>query len=300
MRTQLDTLVTGALQQGSAVPAFTCYDFTTALAVVGAAEESGRGAILLVAPKTAATPNGLRLIAALRGLADAASVPIAVQLDHATDPQVIADAVSAGADSVLVDGSSLPYEDNIALVRNVRAALAQGRADVVIEAELGGLAGDEDRAFGTDAADSAGDATDNAGSTVADAPAGLTDSAQVEDFVARTGAQLLAVAVGNVHGKYKGEPRLRWDVLQDIAVRTRIPLVLHGASGIPAEELVKAAAMNVGKVNFNTELRTGVLAVLEEQTTAHRADGENLQALLGLWNASARTFAATALATLSR
>jgi tagatose 1,6-diphosphate aldolase GatY/KbaY len=301
MRTQLDTLVTGALQQGSAVPAFTCYDFTTALAVVGAAEESGRGAILLVAPKTAATPNGLRLIAALRGLADAASVPIAVQLDHATDPQVIADAVSAGADSVLVDGSSLPYEDNIALVRNVRAALAaQGRADVVIEAELGGLAGDEDRAFGTDAADSAGDATDNAGSTVADAPAGLTDSAQVEDFVARTGAQLLAVAVGNVHGKYKGEPRLRWDVLQDIAVRTRIPLVLHGASGIPAEELVKAAAMNVGKVNFNTELRTGVLAVLEEQTSPHRADGENLQALLGLWNASARTFAATALATLSR
>jgi tagatose 1,6-diphosphate aldolase GatY/KbaY len=291
MRTQLDTLVTGALQHGSAVPAFTCYDFTTALAVVAAAEESGRGAILLVAPKTAATPNGLRLITALRGLADAAGVPIAVQLDHAADPQVITDAVSAGADSVLVDGSSLPYEDNIALVQGVRAALAaQGRADVVIEAELGGLAGDEDRAFGTDAA----------GNLVADAPAGLTDSAQVEDFVARTGAQLLAVAVGNVHGKYKGEPRLRWDVLQDIAVWTRIPLVLHGASGIPAEELVKAAAMNVGKVNFNTELRTGVLAVLEEQTPAHRADGENLQALLGHWDASARTFAATALATLSR
>ncbi len=291
MRTQLDTLVTGALQHGSAVPAFTCYDFTTALAVVAAAEEAGRGAILLVAPKTAATPNGLRLIAALRGLADAAGVPIAVQLDHATDPQVIADAVTAGADSVLVDGSSLPYEENIALVQGVRAALAaQGRADVVIEAELGGLAGDEDRAFGTD----------SAGNDVLDEPAGLTDSAQVEDFVARTGAQLLAVAVGNVHGKYKGEPRLRWDVLQDIAVRTRIPLVLHGASGIPAEELVKAAAMNVGKVNFNTELRTGVLTVLEEETTAHRADGENLQALLGHWDASAKAFAATALATLSR
>jgi len=71
MRTQLDTLVTGALQHGSAVPAFTCYDFTTALAVVAAAEQAGRGAILLVAPKTAATPNGLRLITALRGLADA-------------------------------------------------------------------------------------------------------------------------------------------------------------------------------------------------------------------------------------
>ncbi|AXJ09610.1 class II fructose-bisphosphate aldolase [Arthrobacter sp. PM3] len=294
MRARLDTLVSAALQQGSAVPAFTCYDFTTALAVVAAAEESGRGAILLVAPKTAATPNGLRLIAALRGLADAAAVPVAVQLDHAADPKVIADAVSAGADSVLVDGSALPYEDNIALVRSVREDLAAQGHDVVIEAELGGLAGDEDRAF---EADGAGHAP---GSLEPDAAAGLTDSGQVEDFVARTGAQLLAVAVGNVHGKYKGEPRLRWDVLQDIAVRTRIPLVLHGASGIPAEELVKAAAMNVGKVNFNTELRTGVLTVLEEQTAAHRADGENLQALLGLWDGSARTFAATALATLSR
>ena len=217
MRTRLDHLVTAALQQGSAVPAFTCYDFTTALAVVGAAEEAGNGVILLVAPKTAATVNGLRLIAALRGLADTAAVPVAVQLDHASDLKVMADAVAAGADSVLADGSSLPFEDNIALVRAARALLG---ADVVLEAELGGLAGDEDRAFGADAA----------GVVVA----GLTDSAQVEDFVSRTGAGLLAVAVGNVHGKYKGEPQLRWDVLQDIAVRTHIPLVLHGASGIPA------------------------------------------------------------------
>jgi tagatose 1,6-diphosphate aldolase GatY/KbaY len=295
MRARLDHLVVSALQQGAAVPAFTCYDFTTALAVVEAAEEAGRGAILLVAPKTAATPNGLRLIAALRGLADSAGVPIAVQLDHASDLQVIADAVAAGADSVLADGSSLPYEDNIALVREARAVLAaQGHADVVIEAELGGLAGDEDRAFGADAS---GPLTEGSATGTA---AGLTDSAQVEDFVARTGAQLLAVAVGNVHGKYKGEPQLRWDVLQDIAVRTHIPLVLHGASGIPAEELVKAAAMNVGKVNFNTELRTGVLATLEAETGPHRADGENLQGLLGKWNASARDFAAGALSTLTK
>ena len=283
MRTRLDHLVTSALQRRSAVPAFTCYDFTTALAVVGAAEDAGHGVILLVAPKTAGTSNGLRLIAALRGLADSASVPVAVQLDHASDLQMMADAVAAGADSVLADGSSLPYEDNIALVRAARALVGAG---VVLEAELGGLAGDEDRAFGAD----------EAGVAVA----GLTDSAQVEDFVARTGAQLLAVAVGNVHGKYKGEPQLRWDVLQDIAVRTHIPLVLHGASGIPAGELVKAAAMNVGKVNFNTELRTGVLSTLEEQLPVHRADGENLQGLLGHWNSSAREFATSALGMLSR
>lgn len=291
MRARLDQLVGSALQQGSAVPAFTCYDFTTALAVVAAAESSGRGAILLVPPSTAATRNGLRLVSALRGLADGASVPIAVQLDHASDLGVIVDAVAAGADSVLVDGSSLEYEDNIALVRTARAALdSAGSAGTVIEAELGGLAGNEDRAFGSD----------DAGSAPASGAAGLTDSAQVEDFVARTGARLLAVAVGNVHGKYQGEPELRWDVLQDIAVRTRIPLVLHGASGIPAAELVKAAAMNVGKVNFNTELRTGVLAMLEARAAAHRRDGENLQGLLADWDATAGAFAAGALATLSR
>lgn len=287
MRTRLDHLVISALQQGSAVPAFTCYDFTTAMAVVGAAEDAGHGVILLAAPKTASTANGLRLISALRGLADASSVPVSVQLDHATDLRVMVDAVAAGADSVLADGSSLPYEDNIALVRAARSLLqAKGYADVVLEAELGGLAGDEDRAFGAD----------QSGVSVA----GLTDSAQVEDFVDRTGAELLAVAVGNVHGKYKGEPQLRWDVLQDIAVRTHIPLVLHGASGIPADELVKAAAMNVGKVNFNTELRTGVLSTLQEQLAAHRADGENLQGLLGHWNTSAREFATSALGMLTR
>ncbi|QDY89535.1 class II fructose-bisphosphate aldolase [Arthrobacter sp. UKPF54-2] len=292
MRARLDSLVGAALQQGSAVPAFTCYDFTTALAVVAAAEDAGRGAILLVSPSTAATSGGLRLIAALRGLADDAGVPVAVQLDHASDLAVIAGAAAAGADSVLVDGSSLDYEDNIALVRAARAVLdgAGFAGEIVIEAELGGLAGDEDRAFGADAA----------GSAPAAGTAGLTDSAQVGDFVSRTGAQLLAVAVGNVHGRYQGEPELRWDVLQDIAVRTRIPLVLHGASGIPAAELVKAASMNVGKVNFNTELRTGVLRTLETRTATHRRDGENLQGLLTEWGAAAGTFVATALATLSR
>ncbi|TQS94217.1 class II fructose-bisphosphate aldolase [Arthrobacter sp. TS-15] len=290
MRTKLDHLVNSALAAGSAVPAFTCYDFTTALAVVSAAEEARLGVILLVAPKTASTPNGLRLIAALRGLADDASVPVSVQLDHASDLKIILDSVAAGADAVLADGSSLPYEDNIALVREVRAALdAQGASDVVIEAELGGLAGDEDKAFGTE------DPAHDAGTSVA----GLTNPTQVADFVARTGAQLLAVAVGNVHGKYKGEPNIRWDVLQEVADNTEVPLVLHGASGIPADELAKAPSLQVGKVNFNTELRTGILSTLEAETAAHRADGENLQGLLARWNGSAATFAGATLELLS-
>ena len=282
MRAKLDELVTAALQRGAAVPAFTCYDFTTATAVVEAAEETGLPVILNVAPKTAAARAGQRLITALRSLADGAAVPVCVQLDHASDLAVIVQSVRSGADCVLADGSALGFEENIALVRGVRAALnADGGTAVVLEAELGGLAGDEDKAFGVDVQ-----------------AAGLTDPAQVRDFAERSGAQLLAVAIGNVHGKYKGAPQVRWDVLERISAETDVPLVLHGASGIPADELLKARTLGVGKVNFNTELRSGILATLEAETAAHRADGENLQGLLGRWNASAREFAAATLRTL--
>lgn len=278
MRTQLDVLVRTALAGGGAVPAFTCYDFTTALAVVEAAEHVGAGVILLVAPKTAASPTGLRLIRALRGLADAAAVPVSIQLDHANDVTAILAGVAAGADAVLVDGSALTYEENIQLVRAAREAI--GDSGIVLEAELGGLAGDEDRAFALNAS-------------------GLTDADQVADFVARSGAQLLAVAIGNVHGRYAGEPRIRWDVLDDITSRTNAPVVLHGASGLAAQDLAQAPARGVGKVNFNTELRTGVLSMLQMEVLAHREDGENLLGLIDLWRETVRAFTAASLETLS-
>ncbi|WP_026553726.1 class II fructose-bisphosphate aldolase [Arthrobacter sp. 35W] len=277
MRAHLDDLVGNALAAGGAVPALTCYDFTTALAVVEAAEAAGTGVILLVAPKSAASVSGLRLVSALRGLADAATVPVCVQLDHASNLEAIKAGIDAGADSVLADGSSLELEANIALVNSVRAAI--DNPDIVIEAELGGLAGNEDKAFAL-------------------AATGLTDEAQVADFVRRSGAQLLAVAVGNVHGKYAGEPMLHWDLLERIAAEAGVPLVLHGASGIPAEDLAKAPGLRVGKVNFNTELRTDVLGMLESEVSAHRVDGENLLGLLTLWNATARGFAAKTLELL--
>ncbi|ALV44375.1 fructose-bisphosphate aldolase [Arthrobacter alpinus] len=278
MRTSLNTLVSEQLARGNAVPAFTCYDFTTALAVVAEAESAGRGVILLVAPKTAASTQGLRLVTALRTLADAASVPVSVQLDHASDIPTILAGIEAGADSVLADGSSLDINANIALVRAVRDAIAD--PSVVIEAELGGLAGDEDRAFAAVAT-------------------GLTAADQVAGFVRDSGAQLLAVAVGNVHGKYAGEPNLRWDLLEQISAVAGVPLVLHGASGIPADDLARTPAFGVGKVNFNTELRTSVLHMLENEIGAHRADGENLLGLVNVWQNTVREFTGSTLRTLS-
>lgn len=278
MRAQLDVIAAAALARRAAVPAFTCYDFTTAIAVVEAAEAAAAAVILLVAPKTMASASGTRLVRALRGLADSATVAVSIQLDHSSDLGLILTGVEAGVDSVLVDGSSLPYEENIRLVRSARKAIGDPR--IVLEAELGGLAGDEDKAFATEAAE-------------------LTDPDLVSDFVRRSGARLLAVAVGNVHGNYASEPNLRWDVLRDIAAQSTVPLVLHGASGLPATDLAAAPSVGVGKINFNTELRTGVLSAVQREIDARRYDGEDLLGLLAAWQDAARTFARASLATLS-
>ncbi|MFJ6538436.1 class II fructose-bisphosphate aldolase [Paenarthrobacter sp. NPDC091711] len=277
MRARLDEMVNHSLHHGRAVPAFTCYDFTTATALVEAAEEMKHSIALLVAPRTASRPDGLRLISALRGLADEASVPVSIQLDHAKDLQVIHAAVRAGADAVLADGSTLDFETNIALVH---AASDLVGPDVVLEAELGGLPGDEDKAFINQAS-------------------GITDPGQVEEFVRRSGAHLLAVSVGNVHGHYKGRPEIRWDVMGLIAQQSQVPLVLHGASGIPRQDIARASSFNVGKINVNTELRTEILSTIVSSAGDHQMDGENLAGLLTDWSGAAKLFGSRMLAILT-
>lgn len=282
MRARLDDVVAAELARGGAVPALTCYDFTTALAVVDAAERAERPVILLVAPKTAGGAGGLRFIAALRGLADAASVPVLVQLDHASDPGLIVAAVEAGADSVLADGSARPPAQNAAFVAGVASAVAaQG---IVVEAELGALPGDED---------------DASAAALADPGAGMTDPGQAADFIAASGAGLLAVAVGNVHGNYKGEPHLDWERLRQIrAAAGAVPLVLHGASGLPETDLARAAGAGIGKVNINTELRTATLAAVAQALPSMQASGQNMLGLLEAWSRAAGSTAAWALELL--
>lgn len=261
MLTPMNQMVAEAIASGQAVPAFTCYDFTTALAVVAEAENQGRAVILNVAPKTAGSTAGLRLISALRTLGEQAAVPVAVQLDHASDAQLIARAVQAGATAVLADGSAGTLEENIAFVQQVRSLIGP---QVVLEAELGALPGNEDKAFEQSASQ-------------------LTDPAQVARFVQDSGAQLLAVAIGNVHGRYKGEPKVHWDVLEAIHAESAVPLVLHGASGIAPADLSRSISFGVGKVNLNTELRTATLAALAGQVEVRRADGQNVLGLMGDW-----------------
>ena len=173
--------------------------------------------------------------------AAAVSVPVAIFIDHAKDVQAVERAIRLGATSVMIDGSHLPLEENIALT--VRAAELAHSAGVSIEGEIGVL-GEED-----------GSEPDEAF---------YTDEHEAEVFVRDTGIDALAVAIGNAHGYYKRAPRLDLDRLAAIGSRVDVPLVLHGGSGIPPNDLQAAIDRGITKVNIGAEPRTAFMDGLRE------------------------------------
>jgi tagatose 1,6-diphosphate aldolase GatY/KbaY len=232
-------LLAEAAARRSAVGAFTAYNLEQAVGILRAAEERGAGVILLVGAQSFAAPTGPLLLAALVAAAREAPARACVQLDHATDLELIRRAFALGAGAALADGSRLSLEENAAFVRKA-AALGQ------VECELGGIAGDEDVA-------------------AAVAAGALTDPDEAAGFVAATGAACLAVSIGNVHGAYREPPDLDWPRLEAIRERVAVPLSLHGASGLPDGDLRRAILLGVAKVNVNTELRERYLDATAEQ-----------------------------------
>jgi tagatose 1,6-diphosphate aldolase GatY/KbaY len=199
--------------------------------------------------------GGVPLLALCLAAAREAPVPVAVHLDHSASAPEIRRALAAGISSIMADGSHLPYEENVTFTTEMaRLARAYGAA---VEAELGRLSGSED------------------GLAVADYAARLTDPAQAADFVARTGVDALAVCIGNVHGPYRSTPRLDFARLAAIRRAVSVPLVLHGASGLPTPLVQQAIGLGVCKLNVNTELRAAYLAALRTADA-----GEDLVALL--------------------
>ncbi len=251
MHAALSDLLAEADARGGAVGAFTSYNFETAVGILRAAERRGRGAILLVSQQSLSAPGGDLLLRALVAAADAAPVAACVEVDHVADPVLIERAFALGAGAVLADGSRLPLDENI---RFVQAAAARGQ----VEAELGGIEGDEDVA-------------------AAVAAGALTEPAQAARFVEETGAACLAVSIGNVHGRYRSPPSLDWPRLEAIANISAIPLSLHGASGLPDADIRRAISLGVRKVNVNTELREEYLAATEKRIGALRAGARVLE-----------------------
>ena len=224
-----------------AVGAFNVYNLEGVQAVMGAAEQARSPAILQVHP-AALKHGGEPLLALCLAAARAAGNPIAVHLDHGTSEGDIRIALAAGLTSVMADGSGLPYGENVAFSRAMAdLAHAQG---ATLEAELGRLAGTEDNL------------------TVEAYAAHFTDPGQAREFALATGIDALAVCIGNVHGRYVGEPRLDFDRLSALRRLVPVPLVLHGASGLPPALVQRAIELGVCKFNVNTELRQAYLSAL--------------------------------------
>ncbi|WP_406255258.1 class II fructose-bisphosphate aldolase [Streptomyces chartreusis] len=245
------TALNTAYDDGRALPGFVAYNLETVQGIVAAAAAAPAHPVLIQAgagPFRHAGRDPLMRLA----LDAARSSParLGVHLDHSRDLDEITACLEAGYTSVMIDGSHLPFAENIALTREaVRRARDHG---AWVEAELGALAGDED-------------VSTNA--TAAGAP--MTDPAQAAEFVAETGVDALAVAVGNVHGFTAHPVRLDLTRLSAIREAVPVPLVLHGASGLPEDQLLGALKRGVAKINVNAELRRAYLrAVQDELPTA--------------------------------
>lgn len=222
-----------AEQGGYAIAAFNVENLEMVQAVVAAAEELKSPVILQTSAKTVQYANFTIFHALAKAAADGATVPIALHLDHGNSFELAMQALRAGYTSIMIDGSHEAFEDNIELSRKVVEACAPSK--VSVEAELGKVGGKEDDIDGGDG--------------------GLTEPLEAKEFVERTKVTSLAVAIGTSHGVYKGVPKLDVERLSEISEAVKIPLVLHGGSGLSEESIQECIKRGIRKVNYATELR---------------------------------------------
>ncbi|MEU1179269.1 class II fructose-bisphosphate aldolase [Streptomyces sp. NPDC005820] len=264
--------LTTAHADGRALPGFVAYNLETVQGIVAAAEAHPHHPVLIQAGSSPFQHAGRDPL--MRLALDAAagsSARLGVHLDHSRDLDEITACLKAGYTSVMVDGSHLPFAENIALTREaVRRARDHG---AWVEAELGALPGDEDVSTNATAC-----------------AAALTDPAQAAEFVAATDVDALAVAVGNVHGFTAAPIRLDLDRLSAIHSAVPVPLVLHGASGVPEPQLRAALTRGVAKINVNAELRRAYL----EATAAALPSALPGSDAVSVWSAGRSAVAAAA------
>jgi fructose-bisphosphate aldolase class II len=220
-----------ARADGRAVAAFNVIQLEHAEALVGAAEDVGLPVVLQISENTVTFHGSLAPLAcAARVLADRAAVPVVLHLDHAVSPSLVEEATTLGFTSVMYDGSALPDEQNREATRDVvRACHALG---ISVEAELGAVGGKDG----------------------VHAPGARTDPAEAARFVAETGVDALAVAVGSSHAMTERTAALDLGLIADIHAAVEVPLVLHGSSGVPDAGIAAAVRAGMSKINIATHL----------------------------------------------
>ena len=238
------TFIKYCQSKGVAVAAFNVHNMETIQAVAEAAAEEDAPVIIQTTPGTLKHAGIPYIAANVKVAAEQFDIPIALHVDHCESYEMIKQCIQYGYTSVMIDGSKLPYLQNVSLVNRV-VQLAKC-AGVAVEAELGRIGGVEDQL------------------SVDLREATFTVPEEAQAFVTATGVDTLAVAIGTAHGEYHGEPKLDFDRLVAIRNLVEIPLVLHGASGVPDESIRKAISMGVSKINIATELKNPMVAAIRK------------------------------------
>jgi fructose-bisphosphate aldolase class II len=245
-------LVTAAAEARTAIAAFNIITLEHVEAVIAGAESVAAPVVLQVSENAVKFRYGrlLPLARAAAAAAERASVPVALHLDHVQSDDLLRQASGAGFSSVMYDAARLPYEENLAATRAAADwAHAQG---LWIEAELGAVGGKN----GEPPLD-------------AHAPGARTDPAEARAFVADSGVDALAVAIGSSHAMTTRTAALDHDRLKRLTAALGVPLVLHGSSGVPDDELVAAVAGGIAKVNVGTALNIAMTGAVREFLAAH-------------------------------
>lgn len=257
-----------AYEGGYAIGAFNVNNMEIIQGITEAAKEVNAPLILQVSAGARKYANHTYLMKLIEAAEIETGLPICVHLDHGDSFELCKSCIDGGFTSVMIDGSHLSFEENIKLTKQV-VDYAHDK-DVVVEGELGRLAGIEDAV------------------NVSEEDAAFTNPDEVEEFVQRTGVDSLAIAIGTSHGafKFKGEPQLRFDILEEVGKRLPgFPIVLHGASsvmpeyveminnnggqmpgakGVPEDMLRKAASMAVCKINIDSDLRLALTGTIRK------------------------------------
>jgi fructose-bisphosphate aldolase, class II len=232
--TMTDMLVAAKLGK-YAVGAFNIVDYTSAVAVMRAAEQLRAPVIVQTSVKTVQFWGAAAIVSWMKRLAGESPVPVALHLDHCRDVDFVQVCIDAGWTSVMIDASARPLEENLAMTRRV-LEMAEA-AGVSVEAEMGRIVGVEDDIF------------------VKEEDANLADPDEAVDFCKGLRLAAFAPAIGTAHGVYKGEPKIAFDRIEEIAQRTGVPLALHGGTGLSDDVFQKAIALGCAKVNISTAIK---------------------------------------------
>ena len=238
---RMDTLMRAAREKGICLGAFECWDSLNVQGIAKASKTCGIPVIFQASPAEYNTMGGPDALADIvRFFVKKFDIDAALHLDHGSTLEHVEECAANGFTSVMLDASAKVFEENARL--SAEAAKIAHAANISLEAELGHVSGGD------------GGSGESA----------LTVPAEVLEFVKRTNVDCLAVSIGTIHGEYRGEPKLHLDLLKEITEITDVPLVLHGGSGTPIDQLHAAIKLGIAKINICTDIHKAFLRGIDE------------------------------------